>query len=241
MIAEYWADGPDSTMPAGHLWRIAADAARGEGLSPADTARLLFIVGNAVYDAGIASWRTKTSFDYVRPLQMIQCGAYRGQLRRAWLGPYQGSGMVNMSEWRPYQATTFVTPPFAAYTSGHSTFSAAGAEALRLFFGSDQYRGPKCDRVRAGESLFEPRSSARPGISDVPNTGPGTPGYVPRDDVVLCWNTFTEAADQSGQSRLYGGIHIKADDVSGQALGRRIGRDVFQRANRLFSRGQEFG
>lgn len=76
MIAEYWADGPDTTMPAGHLWKIGADAARSRRLSESETARLLFIVGNAVYDAGIASWRTKTSYDLVRPLQMIQCGAH---------------------------------------------------------------------------------------------------------------------------------------------------------------------
>ena len=30
----------------------------------------------------------------------------------------------------PYQASNFVTPPFAGYTSGHSTFSRATAEAL---------------------------------------------------------------------------------------------------------------
>ena len=233
IIAEYWADGPDTTQPAGHFWKIAADAARSEQLSPAETARLLFIVGNAVYDAGIASWQTKTSFDFGRPLQMIQCGAYRGQIRRAWMGPYRGVGDVNISEWRPYQAASFVTPAFAAYTSGHSTFSAAAAEALQLFFGDDIYRGPSCDRIPEGESLFEPRSDAIPGISNVPNRGLNTEGYVPAEDVILCWQRFSAASGQSGQSRLYGGIHIKADDVAGQNLGRRIGAAVFNKANRL--------
>ena len=149
------------------------------------------------------------------------------------MGPYLGVGTINVSEWRPYQASTFVTPGFSAYVSGHSTFSAAGSEAMRLFFGDDRYRGPSCDRIRRGESLFEPRSSARPGLSDRPNTGPGTSGYVPAEDVVLCWSTFTDASDQSGISRLYGGIHIKADDTAGQELGRRIGRGVFEKARRL--------
>ena len=233
IVAEYWADGPETTQPAGHFWKIAADAARSEQLSPAETARLLSLIGNALYDAGIASWRTKTSFDFCRPLQMIQCGAYRGQIRRAWKGPYEGVGSVNVSEWRPYQATDFVTPAFAAYTSGHSTFSAAAAEALRLFFGDDIYRGPSCDRILEGESLFEPRSDAIPGVTNVPNRGPDTAGYVPAEDVVLCWETFSAASEQSGESRLYGGIHIKADDVAGQDLGRRIGGAVFKKANRL--------
>lgn len=236
IVAEYWADGPDTTFPPGHCFKIAADAAIKENLSVQETTRLLHIVGNAVYDAGIASWRTKTTYDLIRPLQMIQCGA-RGEERIAWRGPYQGVGLINASEWRPYQASNFVTPPFAAYTSGHSTFSAAAAEAMRLFFGSDVYKGPACDRVPEGESLFEPRSDAIPGVSDVPNAGPGSPGYVPAEDVVLCWSTFTEAADQAGISRLMGGIHIKADDTSGQRLGRYVGRVVYDKVTTMRQNG----
>lgn len=78
IIAEYWADGPDTTFPPGHTFKIAADAAITENLSQKDTARLLMMVGNAVYDAGISCWRTKTTYDLIRPLQMIQCGA-RGE------------------------------------------------------------------------------------------------------------------------------------------------------------------
>ena len=79
IIAEYWADGPDSTAPAGHWLKIAADAALYEKLDQVETAKLLFIVGNAMNDAGVASWRTKFTFAYARPLTMIQCGEYRGQ------------------------------------------------------------------------------------------------------------------------------------------------------------------
>ena len=78
IIAEYWADGPDTTAPPGHWFKIAADAALTEGLSQTQTAQLLFVVGHAMNDAGVASWRTKFTFNYARPLTMIQCGAYRG-------------------------------------------------------------------------------------------------------------------------------------------------------------------
>jgi len=158
------------------------------------------------------------------------------RMKEAWKGPYQGTGRVNISEWRPYQASNFVTPAFAGYTSGHSTFSAAASETLRLFFGNDRYRGPSCHLIPKGASLFEPKSNLLPGISDRPNKGPNTPGYVPREDVIICWDTFTAASDQSGISRLYGGIHVKADDTAGQKLGRQIGRDVFKKAKRLTSR-----
>ena len=151
-------------------------------------------------------------------------------MRLAWRGPYLGVGPTNISEWRPFQAGDFVTPNFPAYTSGHSTFSAAGAEVLRLFFGDDRYRGPSCYLSEEGTSFFEPKSDVLPGISDVPNTGPMSVGYVPADDVVLCWETWTDAALESGFSRFPGGIHVQADDDGGQLMGRDIGRLVFERA-----------
>ena len=38
--------------------------------------------------------------------------------------------------WWPYQRPSFVTPPFAGYVSGHSTYSRAAAEVLTAFTGS---------------------------------------------------------------------------------------------------------
>ena len=43
--------------------------------------------------------------------------------------------------WVPYQKETFVTPAFAAYVSGHSTFSRAGAEVLAALTGSEFFPG----------------------------------------------------------------------------------------------------
>ena len=79
IIAEYWANGPDLTTPPGQWFKIAVDAALYEGLDEMETARLLFVVGSALNDAGIASWRVKVTYDSVRPLQMIQCGEDRGK------------------------------------------------------------------------------------------------------------------------------------------------------------------
>ena len=52
----------------------------------------------------------------------------------AWRGPdyindpavdVAGCGWILAENWWPYQRPTFVTPPFAGYVSGHSTFSRA--------------------------------------------------------------------------------------------------------------------
>lgn len=150
--------------------------------------------------------------------------------RLAWRGPYQGVDFMNASEWRPYQADNFLSPPFPGYVSGHSVFSSAAAEMMNLFFGSDLYRGPSCDIAFKGNSLFEPKSNAIPGISDRPNRGPRTTGYSPAEDVVLCWDNFTQTSVDSGFSRLLGGVHVMPDNEEGRAVGKRIARAVYEKA-----------
>ncbi len=158
---------------------------------------------------------------------------------KTWKGPYMGVGMIDGSTWQPYQFSFFVTPPFAEYPSGHSTFSNASATVLGLYFGSDEMG--LSYTVKKGESLFEHKiESGEPGyiagITDVANTGPETTGYVPAEDITLSWNTFTEAATESGISRLYGGIHFQAANVEGLKMGDQIGKIVWERFKELTNR-----
>ena len=95
----------------------------------------------------------------------------------AWAGPNLGTQSIPGANWRPYQAANVVTPPFAEYVSGHSTFSAAAATALREFTGRDKFGFSVT--VPSGSSLVEP-------------------GTVPASNVVLSWTTFTAAADEAG-------------------------------------------
>jgi hypothetical protein len=104
-----------------------------------------------------------------------------------------------------------VTPPFAEYPSGHSTFSAAAAEVLRRFTGSDALGATVT--VPAGSSRIEP-------------------GLVPAEDLTLGWDTFSAAADQAGLSRRYGGIHFEQGDLVGRAIGRAVGARVWRLAMR---------
>jgi len=45
---------------------------------------------------------------------------------------------------------------------------------------------------------------------------------------------YYDAADQAGVSRLYGGIHIVADDFAGRRLGSTIGKHAWTLAERYF-------
>src|SRR4029450_393120 len=137
---------------------------------------LFFALANALLDASIACWDCKLAVEDVRPVTAIR-HLLGGQAVRAGAGPGRGTDTIDGAAWAPYRPATEVTPPFPEYVSGHSTFSAAAAEVLRRFTGSDDF-GPGYT-VRAGESLIEP-------------------GVTPAADVSLPWATFSEAADQAG-------------------------------------------
>jgi hypothetical protein len=164
-------------------------------------------------DASIECWGTKTLFDSVRPITAVHF-LKNNQKVLAWGGPFQGTKLINGQDWQPYQAATLVTPAFPEYYSGHSTFSAAGAEVLKRFTDS---------------AFFSACFTRAPGASRV------EPGLTPQNPVTLCWNTFKEAADQAGISRRYGGIHFIPGDLTGREIGRRIGAIDFEYAKDLYT------
>jgi hypothetical protein len=213
MIAEYWADGPHSELPPGHWNLFAQFVARRDhhGVQSQGVewdVKLFFALTNAIADAGCCAWDNKRVFNSVRPITAIRT-LFDGQSVRAWGGPYQGTKVIDGGSWFPYQTTTFPTPPFPEYSSGHSNFSAAGAEILRLFTHSDRFGGSAI--IPAGSSRTEP-------------------GAVPSSDVRLSWATFTEAAHQAGLSRRYGGIHFEQADIDARGTGQIAARKVWERA-----------
>lgn len=212
VIAEFWADGPSSEFPPGHWCAIAQDVSRSRGLTLDEDVKLFFLVANAVFDASIGAWAAKIHYDYVRPVSAIRY-LKEGKKIRAWVGPGRGTGVINGEAWVPYQVPSFRTPPFAEYVSGHSTFSAAAATVLRRHFGSDVYGA--CATFAPGSSRVEP-------------------GVVPAVAVELCWDSFSAAAEEAGVSRLYGGIHFRQGNEAGLDLGRSIGEQVWQEAQRYF-------
>jgi uncharacterized protein DUF6851/vanadium-dependent haloperoxidase-like protein len=217
VIAEYWADGPRSELPPGHWNLLAQQVAHRDrtGSSERDldqAVKLFFALTNAIFDAGCCAWDNKVAFDSVRPITAIRW-LFQGRLITAWGGPGRGVQTIAGEEWFPYQPTSFPTPPFAEYSSGHSNFSAAGAEVLRLFTGSDRFGG----------SATVPRRSSKV-----------EPGLTPANDVTLRWPTFSDAAAEAGLSRRYGGIHFLQGDLDARATGRVAARRCWAKAQSFF-------
>ena len=152
-------------------------------------------------------------------------GEHIGKIKlKAWRGPtyiadpdtdLAGVGWILAENWWPYQRSNFVTPPFAGYVSGHSTFSNAAAEVLTLISGDPFFPGGLGEfRIERNRFLvFE--------------EGPSV-------DVVLQWATYRDASDQSSLSRMWGGIHPPWDDIPARLIGVRIGEDAFGAGRSVF-------
>jgi len=272
VVAEYWADGPDSETPPGHWFSLYNDhvsrhpalerrvAGQGAPLDPLAFDVLAYLaLGGALHDAAITAWSIKGAYDYIRPVSAIRFLAdvrqgvglpgVPGRIERiqrgdelagvggiligrsrlyGWRGPASivdpsrdvaGVGWTLAADWWPYQRPNFVTPPFAGYVSGHSTFSRAAAVVLERLTGSAFWPGGVAGfTAKANEFLVFERG--------------------PSVDVPLQWATYRDAADQTGLSRIWGGIHPPVDDLVGRRLGARVGEEAWQRAWALFGTRQ---
>jgi hypothetical protein len=119
-----------------------------------------------------------------------------------------GVGWILAKNWWPYQRPSFVTPPFAGYISGHSTFSRAAAEVMTLITGDEFFPGGMGEFVAKKDEFL------------VFEKGPSV-------DVTLQWATYRDASDQTSLSRIWGGIHPPADDIPGRIIGEQIGVDTY--------------
>ncbi len=284
VLAEFWADGPDSETPPGHWFtllnyvsdRISDKKFNGQGETLSNLEwdiKTYFLLGGAMHDVAITSWGIKGWYDYIRPISAIRFMADLGQstdpdgvnynigglplvegyieqvtesdpveLRGkddknigkiklfSWRGPgsiedpfipnpetdVAGVGWILAEQWWPYQRPTFITPPFAGYVSGHSTYSRAAAELMTLMTGSPFFPNGlgEFDALKNEFLVFE---------------------EGPSSEIKLQWATYTDASDQCSLSRIWGGIHPPADDINGRIIGYNIGIEAYEYGIKYFS------
>jgi hypothetical protein len=277
VLAEFWADGPDSETPPGHWFVILNYVSdhpefkrrfkgEGEALEPLEwDVKAYFTLGAAMHDAAIAAWSIKGWYDYIRPISAIRFMADHGQRSDpnaahysveglplvpgiielvkegdalagannenlgkiklfAWKGPTAiknpitdtaGVGWILAENWWPYQRPNFVTPPFAGYVSGHSTFSRAAADILTYLTGDKYFPG--------GLGAFVAQKNDFLVFEEGPS-----------QTITLQWATYQDASDQTSLSRIWGGIHVPADDIPGRLIGMKIAKEVSQKVETYF-------
>lgn len=283
VLAEFWADGPNSETPPGHWFTILNYVSdhnqferrfngEGEELTPLEwDVKSYFILGGALHDAAIAAWSIKGWHDYIRPISAIRYMASLGQstdnsidnyhpdgiplktgfveivnsndplsgnlnenIGKIKIFSWRGHNYINNSEtdvagvgwilaedWWPYQKPSFVTPPFAGFVSGHSTFSRAAAEVLTLITGSEFFPGGLGEFIARKDEFLEFEKG-------------------PSMDVKLQWATYRDASDQTSLSRIWGGIHPPVDDIPGRIIGEQIGKNAYNFAIPYFNSSLTF-
>ncbi len=173
-IAKYWADDPFNTCtPTGHTFNILTQL-----LEEADATLELTSVGYAKLaiaenDAFIACWKTKYDYTLIRPVSYI----------KLYIDPTFN--------------TVIGTPPFPAYSSGHSAEIGAGSRIFVQLFtdGSGNYAFTDYSQLQYG---FPARN----------------------------YTNFHEMAEECANSRFYAGIHYVMDNNKGLQTGRAVGDNV---------------
>ncbi|GAB1307688.1 hypothetical protein KH5_03710 [Urechidicola sp. KH5] len=277
VLAEFWADGPDSETPPGHWFTILnyvndhpdlEKRFNGKGPILDDLewdVKSYLLMGGTMHDVAISAWGIKGYYDYTRPISAIRYMADKGQSSNpnlsnyhpegiplipnfievveaddplafnqlnnvgkiklyAWKGPsyifdpdsdVAGVDWILAENWMPYQRPSFVTPPFAGYVSGHSTYSRAAAELMTLLTGDAFFPG--------GMGTFDANQNEFLVFEDGPS-----------ENLILQWATYRDASDQCSLSRIWGGIHPPIDDIPGRLIGEQIGVEAFYFAASYF-------
>ena len=230
-IVEFMRDGPRSTGQSGHWLKFAQVVSLRDRHDLDRDVKLFFTVGNCALDTFIASWESKRYYDSSRPWTLVR-HYYKGQTIKGWAGPGKGVTDVLGDDWHPYSPSTFITPPFPGYVSGHSTISGGCAEILKLFTGSD-----RCGFVEprtAGELTEQGFSCQQMQQLDGRPLAEIIGDEHASCEIVLPIPTFTEAAEMAGISRVMGGYHIQADNVAGLKLGRDVAQYMWPRIQQYF-------
>ena len=224
LIVEYWADGPDSELPPGHWGLFAQWVSQRDNHAIDQDVKMFFAMHNASFDAGIVAWHIKRKYNGVRPITAIRF-AKQGQTIYAWGGPGRPIEHIPGEKWSPYNPGGNLTPPFPGYFSGHSVFSRSSATVLALFTGSDDFGFStvigKCDVAYFGIDFSRCFGRVEPGIPD--------------GETTISFATFSEAAEEAGLSRLYGGIHFADDNTTAQNVGYLIGQQAWEKALTYFN------
>ncbi len=212
-IAEYWVPWGNSPLP--HLIRLTQYVSNKNKLTLDEDIRLFTALSFSLLDTSISVWESKYKYDYIRPITVINRMGEKPIT--VWTPPKvktpfasatpattnnsnesniipAGVHTIAANQWKPY----IPTPPFPAYISGHSAFTAAWARTMKLIMGNSTFEfETQVNRLYVEDRRLE----------------------VP---IKLSYPTYWAAAESSGISRIYGGIHWTDDNTYGLEMGKKV-------------------
>ncbi len=196
--ALFWNDPGTSMHPPGHWLQIATTIMNDRNLSLLDKARLTALLGQGMSDAGALAWDIKYDLNIWRPITAIrECATDTAGGTVTWNAHFTTCD----TDWQ----SLIATPPHPDYVAGHPAFSAAAANIIAGFIGTDDVSF--CS------------------TSDAYNNG--TLGPVP--EITMCFDKLSDAnAGPLGStySRVLGGIHTPFAVNDAEEIGRMIALQI---------------
>jgi hypothetical protein len=163
ILAEFWADGPNSETPPGHWFVIANYVSdypglekrfQGEGPILDDLewdVKLYMALSSTVHDVAVSSWGVKGWYDYIRPVSAIRYMADLGQCTDPLLPSYHPQGL-NLAS----RKIELVTAATTAVGGKHEHLAGQeGKIAVKAWRGPDYIADPDTDTAGAGWILAE--------------------------------------------------------------------------------------
>ncbi len=233
-IAEFWAGGKNTVTPPGfwNAFLIAYYQKYGSNISDNIEARDFLILNTALLQTSIFVWRTKFTNFQARPIQTIRYYYPNETIS------YYGGVDISSSLWKPYQPSTFITPPFPDFISGHSTFSAVGARILSKLIGSNLLNlNLSIDGtfMKNLSPLFSNQNNVEDHVylhclTIFPKCSEFDP-HVPNKAITLTYNSWDDMALEAGISRIYGGIHYDSSNYAGYLVGNKMSEEILNLFN----------
>ncbi len=163
ILAEFWADGPDSETPPGHWFTIANYVSdypgfekrfEGEGPILDDLewdVKLYLALSSTVHDVAVSAWGVKGWYDYIRPVSAIRYMCDLGQCTDPGAASFHPQG-INLKQ----RAIELVTPITTAEGQKHEHLvGEEGKIALKAWRGPDYISNPATDTAGVGWILAE--------------------------------------------------------------------------------------
>lgn len=154
VLAEFWADGPDSETPPGHWFTLLnyvtdhpalVKKFEGEGDIVDDLEwdiKCYFMLGATMHDAAVTAWGIKGWYDYLRPVSAIRYMADQGQASNSALSSFDPNGL----KLRPgYIELIELGDPLAGSQNQH-----VGKIKLKAWKGPDYIADPETDVAGVG-------------------------------------------------------------------------------------------
>jgi hypothetical protein len=189
LVANFWQETPTN------IWnRFAREAILNKKMDAWRSARLLALVNVSIFDGLLTCFDGLFHFYRWRPESAIRSMQDDGN-----------AATEGQADWMPYVTDIKVgpapqtsTPPIPDYPASNSALGTAAAEAMTLFFATDE----------TNVSLV---------TADVTTAG-----------ATRNFSSFSQAAKEYGDSRVFAGFNFRHSIKAGDELGKKVGRNSFE-------------